>query len=252
MEDFVFIILRHVRNADDDVLWRHSVSKILEKYPDAYIKIIDDHSPFEIQNDHDDVLKSDLKPGIAELLPYYYYHKYKWAKRALIIQDSMFLENKLPESDCELLWWFPSVDQARNIDDNIKNQLKYIRHSHELLELFETRQWVGSLGATMIISLEFLEHLENKYQFCERLICTLKSRIDRECLERTIPIICFNERKDMVNRINNVNGNLHKWAYEKIMKKDPSITNYWDQFTFYKYKQLDMSDTIISKLWVNR
>ena len=252
MRDFVFIILRHVRNANDDVLWRHSVSKILEKYPDAYIKIIDDHSPFEIQNDHDDVLKSDLKQGIAELLPYYYYHKYKWAKRALIIQDSMFLENKLPESDCELLWWFPSVDQARNIDDNIKNQLKYIRHSHELLELFETRQWVGSLGATMIISLEFLEHLENKYQFCERLICTLKSRIDRECLERTIPIICFNERKDMVNRINNVNGNLHKWAYEKIMKKDPSITNYWDQFTFYKYKQLDMSDTIISKLWVNR
>ena len=252
MRDFVFIILRHVRNANDDVLWRHSVSKILEKYPDAYIKIIDDHSPFEIQNDHDDVLKSDLKQGISELFPYYYYHKYKWAKRALIIQDSMFLENKLPESDCELLWWFPSVDQARNIDDNIKNQLKYIRHSHELLELFETRQWVGSLGATMIISLEFLEHLENKYQFCERLICTLKSRIDRECLERTIPIICFNERKDMVNRINNVNGNLHKWAYEKIMKKDPSITNYWDQFTFYKYKQLDMSDTIISKLWVNR
>jgi len=252
MEDFVFIILRHVRNADDDVLWRHSVSKILEKYPDAYIKIIDDHSPFEIQNDHDDVLKSDLKPGIAELLPYYYYNKYKWAKRALIIQDSMFVENKLPDSDCELLWWFQPVDPSWNIDDNIRNQLKYLRHSHELLELFESRQWVGSLGNTMIISLEFLEHLENKYQFCERLMFTLKSRTDRECLERTIPLMCFNERKDMRFHCNNVNGNLHQWIYEKIIKKDPSITHYWDQFTFSKYKQLDMSDTIISKVWSNR
>lgn len=254
MEDFVFIILRHVRNADDDVLWRHSVSKILEKYPDAYIKIIDDHSPFEIQNDHDDVLKSDLKPGTAELLPYYYYHKYKWAKRALIIQDSMFLENKLPDSDCELLWWFQPVDPGWNIDDSIRNQISYLKHSRELMELFESRQWVGSLGNTMIISLEFLEHLESKYQFCERLMFTLKSRTDRECLERTIPIMCFNERKDMRFHCNNVNGNLHQWVREKITKKDPSIDfrQYSGQFNFSKYKQIDMTDTCISKVWSNR
>ena len=252
MKDFVFIILRQVRNADDDELWRYSVSKILEKYPDAFIKIIDDHSPFKIENDYHDVLKSDLKPGTAELLPYYYFHKYKWAKRALIIQDSMLLENKLPDSDCELLWWFNPVDPSWNIDDNIRNQIKYLRHSHALLELFESRQWVGSLGNTMIISLEFLEHLENKYQFCERLIFTLKSRTDRECLERTIPIMCFSEKKDMINHINNVNGNLHLWIHEKIMKKDPSIKHYWNEFTFSKYKKIDMSDTIISKVWVNR
>ena len=252
MKEFVFIILRHVRNDDDDKMWRLALNRILKFYPDAFIKIIDDHSPFEIKNDHDDVLKSDLKPGIAELLPYYYYHKYKWAKRALIIQDSMFLENKLPESDCELLWWFRPVDPACNIDDSIRNQLKYLRHSRELMNLFETRRWVGSLGATMIISLNFLEHLENKYQFCERLMFTLKSRTDRECLERTIPIMCFNEKNDMINHIDNVNGNLHQWIYEKIIKREPSIKYYWNEFTFSKYKQMGIQDTIISKVWSNR
>jgi hypothetical protein len=64
--------------------------------------------------------------------------------------------------------------------------------------------------------------------------------------------MCFNERKDMRFHFNNVNGNLHQWIREKIMKKDPSITHYWDQFTFSKYKQIDMSDTIISKVWSNR
>ena len=85
----VFVILAHVRNETDDRLWRKCYKSVRKFYPKIPIVIIDDNSPLPVSADtlsNTSVIRSEF-PGGGELLPYYYFLKYRWAKKMVFLHD---------------------------------------------------------------------------------------------------------------------------------------------------------------------
>jgi hypothetical protein len=110
-----FIILRHVNSFSSNCYWKESYNCIRRLYPTTQIVIIDDNSdPSHINNDdielNNCIIINSEYPGRGELLPYYYYHKYKWFDKAIIIHDSAFLQKYIDfdkiEDKIKFLWHF--------------------------------------------------------------------------------------------------------------------------------------------------
>ena len=82
MANYGFIITRHVNSVTTNKYWNQSVKLIRNIYPLRKIVIIDDNSDQEfVKTDFDyqnlTIIQSEF-PKRGELLPYYYYLKYKW------------------------------------------------------------------------------------------------------------------------------------------------------------------------------
>ena len=99
MDNFGFIITRHVNSVKTNKYWNHSVKLLRTFYPLKKIVIIDDNSnydyvnsEFEYKNLH--IIQSEFH-GRGELLPYYYFLKYKFFQNAIIIHDSVFFHMRI-------------------------------------------------------------------------------------------------------------------------------------------------------------
>jgi hypothetical protein len=79
VDDFGFIITRHVNNESVNKVWISCISQIRKFYPDVLIVIIDDNSNYEFIHYPDNfldnciVVDSEYKRS-GELLPYYYFY----------------------------------------------------------------------------------------------------------------------------------------------------------------------------------
>ena len=97
LDDFSFIILRYVINKETNKMWIKCYNSIRKFYNNKII-IIDDNSNknfiTNIKLDNCFIINSDIKKGRGELLPYYYYTKYKFSKRIIVLHDSMKIHNK--------------------------------------------------------------------------------------------------------------------------------------------------------------
>ena len=142
------------------------------------------------------VIQSEF-PGRGELLPYYYFLKYKWFKKAVIIHDSVFVHRRIPfESINEpvLPLWHHTYDK-----ENLHNLIRIassLNYSNKLIGILNQNTTNISplgmpnkdsfnlvFGSQSFISLRFLEHLQNKYNF-SNLVNVIHNRTDRCGLER--------------------------------------------------------------------
>ena len=99
METYGFIITRHVRCEETNKYWNNSIRCLRYLYPHRKIVIIDDNSNpnfLKEENSYENiqVINSEFI-GRGELLPYYYYLKYKFFQNAVIIHDSVFFHKKI-------------------------------------------------------------------------------------------------------------------------------------------------------------
>ena len=79
-KSYVFVILRHLRTTRDNDLWISSYNSIRKFYTNKIV-IIDDNSSINTVDGklaNVEVIKSEFN-GAGEILPYYYFLKYKWA-----------------------------------------------------------------------------------------------------------------------------------------------------------------------------
>ena len=91
-KSYVFVILRHLRTTRDNDLWISSYNSIRKFYTNKIV-IIDDNSAINTVDGklvNTEVIKSEFN-GAGEILPYYYFLKYKWADRMVFLHDSMFI-----------------------------------------------------------------------------------------------------------------------------------------------------------------
>jgi hypothetical protein len=188
-----FIILRHMNDERTKSFWFENYRRIRQFYPENPIMIIDDNSKPNFFNKE---LESTLKnttiiqseyPGRGELLPYIYYLRNKFCDKAVILHDSVFL-NKPIELDCKdykFLWEF-----EHNWDEpKLETELLKIFNDSNLLELYNKKDlWKGCFGGMTIISYNFLEEVNNKYDL-NLLINFIKSRTQRQSLERVLALI---------------------------------------------------------------
>jgi hypothetical protein len=201
--DYGFIITRHVNSMKTNQYWNTAVICIRTRYPHKKIIIIDDNSNrfflrafFPYKNVQ--VIQSEFV-GRGELLPYYYFHKYKFFKYAVIIHDSVFIHRRLcfeklihNGMNVKSMWHFDQdkllydktmyLVQNLNNNNEVKNKLSFNSN------FFNDNKWLGSFGVQSFIKLSFLEKIERKYNIFN-LLYKVTNRNDREGLERIFGVI---------------------------------------------------------------
>ena len=184
-----FIILRHVNSELTNLYWMHCYSCIRTYYPDHKIVIIDDSSDFSFVSEkplvNTETIHSEFK-GRGELLPYYYYSKYKWFDQAIILHDSVFIQKPIVfETDnVKFLWYFDDHQYDQPKDE--KRILTFLSNHEELLSFHQQKHlWTGCFGCMTIIKHDFLKGIDDKYHFSNLLEC-ITTRYNRCSFERVL------------------------------------------------------------------
>jgi len=204
-----FVLTRHVNSEKTNKYWNECYTCIRKFYPTNTVIIIDDNSKYEyitplpytppLTNVF--FIQSEFQ-GRGELLPYYYLNKYKLFPKAIIIHDSVFiqqpinLETSTTSTEVKLIWNFQHFwEKPPNPD--LTNDIKYLisklnpQHTQRLLELYEKKdQWTGCFGVMSIINTEYISTtLDQTYHFFN-LLEHVTTRTHRCCLERVFGLIC--------------------------------------------------------------
>lgn len=182
-----FIILRHVNSELTNKYWIHSVNCIRKYYPENDILIIDDNSDYNFITDlkfyKTTVINSEY-PKRGELLPYYYYLHNKLFDTAVIIHDSVFVNEYIDFNvdKYKLLWHF------NHHCDQIEDERKMINiyNDSELKKFYANKKlWVGCFGGMSIITHDYLVYVNSKYEI-SKLLDLILTRYNRCSFERVI------------------------------------------------------------------
>ena len=226
MSNYGFIITRHVNSEKTNRYWNQSIKLIRTFYPLRQIVIIDDNSNYEfVKADFDYknliIIKSEY-PKRGELLPYYYYLKYKWFPNAVIIHDSLFIHKKIHFEKFSMpvipLWHHiydkENVNNIIRIASSLKNNrvlLNKIYKKDEIiinLGVSSHDKFNLCFGGQCYVKLGFLEMLENKYSI-SNLVHVIHNRTDRCSLERILGLL-FCEEYPKLLRISSIFGDIMK------------------------------------------
>ena len=202
---FGFIFTRHVNSNETNEYWKECIRCIRKHYQNNIIMVIDDNSSVEyITNDNVDlrncfIIQSEY-PKRGEILAYYYFYKYKLFEKAVIIHDSVFLQQDISQevnsvNNVNFLWHFKNP-----YDDNFAtemffiSQLKYDYNQENITSLtniyLQREKWLGCFGVMSVITYNFLNILVDKYNIFN-LLNVVKTREDRCSLERIFAILCY-------------------------------------------------------------
>ena len=247
-KDFVFIIIRHVNNYLTSMYWKESYECIREFYPDTMIYIIDDNSTYDSEDNHK---RTNLKiinseyPQRGELLAYYYFHKLKLAKKAIIIHDSTFINDKINLNNIEtykFLWHFR---HDWDDDNMIINILKKYKQSEKLIEFYNKKNlWKGWFGMQGIITWDFIDKINKEFNFFEISLRYITNRSERMCLERILACLCvFQDGEN-----DSIHGDMEVW-YLQITKKKMEFPILFKDYLFDKPKHKKYP---IMKIWSGR
>jgi hypothetical protein len=194
MTQIGFIVLRHVNSYSTNKYWVKCVNCIRQYYPEHSILIIDDNSDYQYIIEEPlyktTIINSEY-PGRGELLPYYYYLHNKLFDTAVIIHDSVFINDHIDLSviNYSFLWdfahdWDQVEDETRMIDAFDDLELKTFYENKSL--------WSGCFGCMCIITHDYLTSVNKKYDI-SKLLDYVLNRYNRCSLERVIACILQKE-----------------------------------------------------------
>ena len=235
-DKFGFIITRHVNSTKTNYYWIEAYTNI-RKYYNNKIIIIDDNSNYEYIKNYDidlvncEIIKSEFN-GRGEILAYYYYHKYNFFKKAIILHDSVFINKYIDfdkYGDIKFLWNF--THDWDNIDTEI-SLLNKLSFNEELKKkYYDKNSWYGCFGAQSVITYSFLDKLSSKYNMFI-LLNDITTRPKRMDFERIFALLCMFENEDLYLSPS-IFGIIHhyiQWGYtfEKYLidKQNNKISNY--------------------------
>lgn len=240
-----FIIVRHVNSPTTNQYWIEAYRCIRKLYPTHWVLIVDDHSiqsfiVFDFALYRCKVIPSEY-PQAGELLGYYYFHRTKMFSQAVILHDSVFLHRRLPHvhAPVRFLWHFMNPPEHEREE---KQFIGRLRHSKSLLRLYEQKErWVGCFGVQSVITLDFLEFLETKYGLFELVLPFVRTRFDRQCMERVFALLCCMEYSSLA-----VSPSLFGVIFDYAIS--------WG-FAFRDYENKKRSQTTVlpvTKVWTGR
>jgi hypothetical protein len=233
---FGFIILRHVNSELTNKYWINCYHCIRRHYPENTILIIDDNSnPAYISTETLTLYKTLIihseyhKRG--ELLPYYYYLQHKLFDSAVILHDSVFINRYVDFSvdKYKLIW------DIEHDCDQIEDETAMLNrfNNPELLAFYENKTlWKGCFGGMTIITYDFLQEVNSKYDLSKLLDC-ITSRYNRSSFERVIGCLLQMEYKKET-----MFGNIHDYIG-------------WTWGTTFDYKH-NYDHLPIAKVWTGR
>ena len=185
------------------------VGRIRELYPKAGLYVIDDASPMELPSLDADVIKSEF-PGAGELLPYYYAHQRREARRIVAMHDSCFLHARLPteawQGGFRPLWtaghnWDAKTDYTK--------MLGKLRSPGRLTELaVRSDDWDVCFGVMGLTNLTFLDKVEREHGVLSILPQVVSTRTERMACERVFGLLAsaYGSRKGYM-------GDIHEYGW---------------------------------------
>jgi len=230
-----FILTRHVNSDITNRYWNECVRCIRRLYPFRKIVIIDDNSNQEfVKSDFPytnvEVIQSEF-PKRGELLPYYYFYKRHFFDNAVIIHDSVFIENRIFFENLEhnkilvLPLWHFEENRTENVDNTVRlaNVLHNKRHLLEALRggnnnsvlALNSTTWHGCFGGQSFINWKFLDYLRNKYHLFN-LLSVVQCRTDRCGLERILGILFCMEYPLLIKTkslLGSIQNRIMRWGY---------------------------------------
>lgn len=225
--NFVFIVLRYVMDENTNTYWIKCCESIRKYYPNVKIIIIDNNSKKEfLSTEHNitnlEIINSEY-PLAGELLPYYYFYKYKFAENAVFIHDNVFVEKHVDlvniNDDVLFLW-----HHKHNWDEYKREKilLDCLNNSNELIQIYKnTNKWNICFGSMSYINHNFLSQLQNKYNFFNLLNC-IKTKQNRCALERVFGLLCCIEYPTLLTKLSLFGIGLFKdtdYPFKKIFLK---------------------------------
>jgi hypothetical protein len=258
---FGFIFTRYVNSKETNEYWKECIRCIRKHYRDNIIMIIDDNSSLEyITNDNVDlrncfIIQSEY-PKRGEILSYYYFYKYKLFDKAIIIHDSIFLQQDISQEindvvNVKFLWHFKNP-----YDDNFVTEMFFIaqlkydcsqENSSKLTNMYLQREkWVGCFGVMSVITHDFLNILVDKYNIFN-LLNFIKTRQDRCSLERMFSILCYVNNNYFLDNSISIFGELVDFPFL-------GKAFYYDYHNYLTDKnRFDLSKIIkVIKVWTGR
>lgn len=195
-----FIILRHVNSTITNEYWKECYSSIRKFYPSNKILIIDDDSDTnfltcdetELKLDHTTIIQSEY-PKRGEFLPYYYYLKNKFCDTAVILHDSVFIQQPINfhVDEYKMLWNFPSylMKDGQSSEKQIE-QIRALGHQglNNMYEYFYLNKFNGCFGAMSIITYDYLSEINNIFKI-DKLLPHITSRVSRCAFERVFSFL---------------------------------------------------------------
>lgn len=194
---FGFIILRHVNSEYTNLYWKRCYECVRKFYKDNHIVIVDDNSnyeyvdlDFESQLYNTTIIRSRYEKR-GELLPYIYFIENKLFDVAMIIHDSVFINQRFDENifntnTYRILWTFEHMYDTPLEEIRI---IKHLENNAELLEFYENKDlWKGCFGGMTIINHDFLTSVNARYNIYN-IIDDIQTRESRCYFERIIAVI---------------------------------------------------------------
>lgn len=183
-----FIILRHVSNRRTNQYWNLCYDSIRRFYPEHHILIIDDNSNKEYLNNrvlyHTTIIQSEY-PGRGEILPYYYYLTNKLFDIAVIIHDSVFI-NQYIDFHVETYHMIWDFDYQHWPEVANEDQFLALFNDHDLSYFYnQHHEWRCCFGAMCIITHDYLTMINSKNKISV-LLDVIVNRYTRSIFERII------------------------------------------------------------------
>jgi hypothetical protein len=233
-----FIILRKVIDFNTSRYWKKSYDCIRKYYPENMIIIIDDNSDYKFidinyQNNLNNIkIINSEYPNRGEVLPYYYYLHNKFFDIAVIIHDSVFINNYIDfyTNSYKLLWEFEHNWDCPDEEIKIINELK---NSNDLIIFYNKKNlWKGCFGGMSVIKHDYLKYLDSFYDI-KILLKHIDNREKRMCFERIIAcILQLHDEKECLF------GN---------------ITNFYNKYFNINFDEIEsFSHLPIIKIWTGR
>lgn len=245
---YVFVILRHLRTGSDNDLWISSYNSIRRHYTNKII-IIDDNSLINTVNGklyQTDILQSDYA-GAGETLPYYYFLMHRWADRMIFVHDTMFLYRSFRieevDTDCRFHWSFVHSDATSTA--RLQQIIPSLRNHQELMPYInQPESWRACFGVAMVVGIEVVERLEQKYKLFSTMTMMVRNRKDREMAERLVGLVLFHEDIVTTETCSNFGDIL---AYPSAFQSE------WSNLSTARY-QLEHAgyDSALIKVWRGR
>ena len=232
MLDLVFILTRCVRKPEHNRLYKECYNCIRKHYNNP-IYIIDDNSDQNMLDSFDmsgvEIINSEF-PGSGELLPYYYMYHRNLGKKAIILQDSMFIQDKIDVDidDYKFLWLFKSRDCIETVKDKILEVMYLLPEYDDMYDLFFDHKWSACFGSCMVITLDFLSELQGKTGLLN-IIGEVKTRQDRCMLERLLGICVYyvkNKDSKDISILGSIFEQFYPWGltYEEYITEHSKLS----------------------------
>ena len=214
MEEFGIIIARNVNDAKSDQYWKEAYRCARAHYTEKIVIVDTGSNPNFLKEDIElvnaEVLRSEFENGRAMLLAYYYLVKKNLFKKAVVIHDSVFLQQRILFEQINTIMFLWEFAHAWDYVPAEIHMIQQLNHSDELLEFYHKKHlWKGCFGSMSVVERDFLEMLDAKYNLFG-LLDTFNTRFHTEALERIYACLCTYEKRDLA-KVSAILGDIHSY-----------------------------------------